>query len=201
MNVYQELRIRARQKRDEAVRDAQSIYKQIIKRIELVERSLGCPLRQQPVTPESVAQSIMRLMVADMPKDRAFEGGELAALLRDRYPERQIDTRTVRTYLHRLSVQGLVRRVSKPNGRLVQWAARECPIEVVPDEAAALVNVTEVVLRESGPLNLMQLTLAMQKHGTRPELKPRSLMEALRRSLCYNQGRFLKGRDGRWGVA
>jgi hypothetical protein len=58
-----------------------------------------------------------------------------------------------------------------------------------------------LVLRELGPMNILNLTVAILARGRRPEVKPRPLMESLRRALCQNQGRFRKDGVGRWGVA
>jgi hypothetical protein len=200
MNAYQQLRQRAKQARDESIRDAQSLYKQAIRRIELLEKSLGGGTPKQALTPEPVAKALMALMLEKMPQDRAFTSHELVDHLRRAFPEREIVVRTVRTYLHRMAISGDVRRVCKARGQTVQWAARDCPVESVPDEAAALTNVCDHVLRQSGPMTLMDLTMAVQKRGTRPGAKPRSLMESLRRAMCQHQGRFVKGEGGQWNI-
>jgi hypothetical protein len=201
MDAYTDLRNRARARRDETIREAHSLYKQALKRIDLLERSLGREKPKQAVVPEPEARRIMDLMVENMPKDRPFSSAELVELLRDLYPERDIAARTIRTYLHRLIVQGEIRRVCKPKGKEMLYAHKACTVETVPDQAAALTNVAEQVLQEAGPMTMLQLTLAIQDRGTRPDIKPHSLMQSLRRAIWDNQGRFVKGKDGRWNIA
>ncbi|MEX2307129.1 MAG: hypothetical protein WD738_06030 [Pirellulales bacterium] len=200
MDAYQQLRQRAKQRRDEAIREARSLYDQALKRIELLERSLGREMPKQTIVPEPDARRIMDLMVENMPMDRPFLAQELVELLRDLYPERDVAPKTVRAYLHRLIVRGEIRRVSRPKGKEVLYAAKTCTADGPPDAAAALINVAETVLREVGPMTMLQLTLAIQDRGTRPELKPHSLMQSLGRALRDNQGRFVKGKEGRWSA-
>jgi hypothetical protein len=72
MDAYTELRQRARSKRDETIRDANSLYKQAIKRIDQPERQLGRAMPMQAVVSEPDAQGIMELMLANMPKARVW---------------------------------------------------------------------------------------------------------------------------------
>lgn len=201
MNAYQQIRERARRKRDEAIRDARSEYDQTMKRIEVVERSLGAPLLKQVVIPEPEVRKIMDLILEVIPKDRPFTSIDVVELLRDYYPEREFKPNTVRTYMHRLALFNKLKRICRLRGTEVTWAAIDCPVKEPYDGSASLVDVAELVLKESGPMTMLQLTLAVQKRGMRPEAKPRSLMESLRRALCHNQGRFRKGIEGRWRMA
>jgi hypothetical protein len=200
MNTYTTLRDRAGANRDEAIRDANSLYKQALKRIDQLERQLGREIPRQAIVPEPEAKNIMDLMVENMPKDKPFMAQELVDLLRDLYPERDLSPKTVRTYLHRLLVRGEIKRVCRPKGKEVMYGHKDCTVEGNPDETAALTNVAELALREQGPMTTLQLTLAIQDRGTRPELTPHSLMQSLGRALRDNQGRFVKGKDGRWAA-
>jgi hypothetical protein len=201
MDTYTALRKRALAKRDEAIKDARSLYKQALRRIDQLERQLGREIPRQAIVPEPEAKKIMDLMLENIPKDRPFLAQELVELIRELYPERDVSPKTVRTYLHRLLVRGEIKRVCKPKGQEVMYGHRDCPAQGPPDEAAALTNVAETVLQEVGPMTMLQLTLAIQDRGTRPELKPHSLMQSLGRALRENQGRFVNGKDGRWGLA
>ena len=200
MDAYSTLRDKARVQRDTAIRDAQSLYKQTIKRIELLERSLG-NYKKQPVVPEPEQRAILALMREMIPKDRTFTMVEMAEMLRERYPDREFKTLTLKHYFHTLSVRGEIKRVAKLAGRQVTWADKDCDVQPTIDGAAELVYVAALVLEESGPMTMMELTLAIQSRGTRPDAKPRSLMVSLQRALWHNQGRFERAQGGRWGMA
>lgn len=65
-------------------------------------------------------------------------------------------------------------------------------------EGYTAVAAAEVVLAERGPLTLVEIAAEIQARGCRSGDDPRTLVENLRGSLKYHQGRFERGEDGRW---
>lgn len=60
------------------------------------------------------------------------------------------------------------------------------------------VDVAESVLRESGPLSLVELTLAVMARGHRSTDDPRTVSRAISNGLGYRKERFSRDEDGRW---
>ncbi len=64
--------------------------------------------------------------------------------------------------------------------------------------AMSAVAAAEVVLRERGPLTLVEIAAEVQARGCRAADEPRKLINNLRASLKYHATRFELGKDGRW---
>ena len=62
------------------------------------------------------------------------------------------------------------------------------------------VAAAEIVLAELGPLTLPEIAAEIQARGCKPGHCPRKLIEGLRASFRYHEGRFVRGEDGRWAV-
>jgi hypothetical protein len=60
------------------------------------------------------------------------------------------------------------------------------------------VDVAEAVLRESGPLSLVELTLAVMARGHRSTDDPRAVSRAISNGLGYRKGRFARDGEGKW---
>ena len=70
-----------------------------------------------------------------------------------------------------------------------------------PFSALTLLEAAERVLLEGRPLRMTELTIELQRRGCRAGDNPRKLAIAIRSAFYYHKGRFVRGRDGRWGVA
>lgn len=62
------------------------------------------------------------------------------------------------------------------------------------------IEAGEHVLRELGPMTLVELTIEVQRRGCRPGDAPRKLEHNLRVGLIYHSERFSRDREGRWGL-
>ena len=63
-------------------------------------------------------------------------------------------------------------------------------------------QAAELVLRDSGPLRLVELTVNVMQLGCRTDENPRTVANSIRCSLLYHakQGRFFRDEVGRWSV-
>ena len=62
------------------------------------------------------------------------------------------------------------------------------------------IKAAETVLRESGPLTIVELVIALQSRGCRSFDDPRKLAKCLRSSFYYHRERIRKDRQGRWAL-
>jgi len=88
--------------------------------------------------------------------------------------------RQLRTIDRRLKRPARPRRLLRTEGQLTAVAA------------------AEIVLRERGPLTLVEIAMAVQAMGVRAGDDPQVLLNNLRASFRYHEGRFVRGKDGRW---
>jgi hypothetical protein len=198
MDAYEQLKSQARDKRDAAISRARTEYRDTLGRIDSLRSDLGedvlaaKPQRTKP---------IIELIVELIPRNKGFTFADVHRALCDSEPGRQFNQLSVRTLLPKLEAQGIIRRVSKNQKGRVVWAAAGAKVQESPYGAMPLVDVAEHLLRESGPMTTVELVVAMQEHGHRADVNPRQLVAALRTSLRRYPGRFVRGGDGRWGVA
>jgi hypothetical protein len=73
------------------------------------------------------------------------------------------------------------------------------------DGANALRHLTaiaaaEAVLRERGPLTLVEIAVELQILGCRTQDTPRQIMRSLRESFRYHKDKFKQDADKRWSV-
>ena len=61
-------------------------------------------------------------------------------------------------------------------------------------------KAAETVLRESGPLTIVELVIALQSRGCRSFDDPRKLAKCIRAAFYYHRERIRKDRQGRWSV-
>lgn len=61
------------------------------------------------------------------------------------------------------------------------------------------IRAAELVLRDCGPMRLVELTLEVQRRGCRAGDDPASVQRAIRASLGYNRGKFVRDGD-QWRV-
>ncbi len=199
INPIQILQQQAATKRDEAIRQARLEYTQTLRLIDDLgerlfyeRRSAANRGRKRPITD---------LIIEAMPKSRPFQLREVLAKLRKSDPKRTFHEPTIRTLFKRLSDQGRILKVSKAARGYVLWAASECPpMDPGPFAALSLSDIAEQVLRESGPLRAVEVVLAVQEKGYRPDADQRSLLNNLSQAFKRNGHRFAVGTDGRWSA-
>lgn len=62
------------------------------------------------------------------------------------------------------------------------------------------VKAAETVLRELGPLSLVDIVLTIQSRGCRYADAPRAVMNAVRTGFRYHHDKFTQDAEGRWGI-
>jgi hypothetical protein len=195
MDAFETLRRQAVTRRDELINEARRHCRETLRWLEQVERRLTPP---KPTLPEQKRQAVCDLISEVMPKDRDFTTADLFALVTQAFPQRRLTVNNVRSSLGYMEDTDRVRR-----SRLVDAKIHWCAPDYVPHaktwNAETCATVAAKVLRERGPLRLMDLLVAVREAGFRSGDDPRKVRNALNKSLCTNPGRFK--RDGkRWGV-
>jgi hypothetical protein len=135
-----------------------------------------------------------------MPRDRRFTLPELIPLAQAAMLPRQTPSSTIRKGLRLLEQYGEVRRAQRGAYGCVQWEVCDGRQAELPLEAMRLPDVAAMLLELGGPMNLVELIIAMQRLGYRTEVRPQSLLHTLRWCLKGAPGRFVEGEDGRWRV-
>ena len=65
----------------------------------------------------------------------------------------------------------------------------------------SMVVAAEAILRERGPLTLLEIVAEAQARGCKREGDPRQLRELLRSGLKYHSTRFVRLEDGKWRLS
>lgn len=198
MDAFEALRKQAREKRNEAISLARAEYRQSIQQIDELQRGLGCGYRR---VSRSKTQPLQDLMLELIPKDRPFTVNDMVGWMKAKHPLRNFNTPTIRAIIPHLSERGVIHRVGRDAKGCVLWAAVGSKVKVSPYAAMPLTEVAEVILKERGPMRLVELVLAMQQAGFRKDADPRRLMQSLRWANKRYAGRFQVGEDGRWEMA
>lgn len=170
MDAYETLRQRARAKRDAAVRAAQAEFRQSVRRINELERKIGDGANP-PALGNAAKGEIVWTAVRDLiPKDREFTLEDMKRWLAENHSTRKFPISTVRASFRRLADQGLIRAVKRGRAAQVTWIAcnGDAPDDV-PFAALSLPEAAGVILRELGPMRDIELVLAMQQRGNRPD--------------------------------
>jgi hypothetical protein len=200
MDAINILRQQAAQKRDEAIKVARDEHRQTLRLID--ELAMQLFHETQPTRRgHERKRPIIDLIVDYMPKDRPFAIRELLAKLRKVDPKRIFHEPTFRTLFKRLIDQGRIRKVSKGDRGFILWAASECPeSDQGPLATVSISNAMESVLRELGPLKPVEIVLAVQERGYRPDSNRRVLLGTLSTAFKRNSDRFQQLDDGRWST-
>lgn len=87
----------------------------------------------------------------------------------------------------------------KPNGRPKhRYPAVKAKNQSLAKHTA--IGAAEAVLRELGPLTLVEIVLEMRLRGCRTEDDPRAIMRSVQTSFRYHADRFVRDAKGRWSV-
>jgi hypothetical protein len=180
------LREQAARKRDKAIQAARNEYRDTLKQIDQLGMRLSLDVRTFRGARRK--QPIHELIVQHMPKDRPFALRDLLPILSKAEPSRQFREQTIRVLFKRLIDEELVCKVRKSDHGFMLWRAPECPIdELGPLATVSVADAMEYALKREGPLRPVELLIAIQKYGYRPDAAPRNLLatlgQALKRSL------------------
>jgi len=199
MDAYEQLRQRARSKRDAAIRAAQSEFRQSVRRINELERKIGEGASPPPPGNAAKGRIVWTIIRSLIPQDREFTIDDMKRWLAENHSTRKFPASTVRASFRRLADQGLIRPVRRGHAAQVTWiACEDGSADDVPFASLSLPDAAEVVLRDFGPLREVELVLAIQQRGNRRDAPSGRVVKSLAKALQSNPGRFVCGDDGRW---
>jgi hypothetical protein len=195
MDAIDELRQYALSQRDETIRITRELCARRLAEIEQLRRNLGIEGR-------AVGGQPMSEMVCDLiPTDRTFTIREIIEGLRAADPEREFTLPSVNACIHGLKDSGMVKRVSRGDGGQAIWAAAALDVEEGEFGSMRMADVSAILIGERGPMTAVELVIAMQQRGYRPEANPNLLVRSLATTLKRAKGRFRADDKRRWRVA
>ncbi|MBA3483809.1 MAG: hypothetical protein H0T51_18550 [Pirellulales bacterium] len=203
MDAYDQLRKAAREKRDQAILEARLECQRTLHTI----KALRARITDKPLIENGVAvdepkrRKIIDVICEVMPQGYAFTMVELQDWVQQSESGRAVDRETLRTLLHTLKNEGVVRRVARAGHNAVTWEYVKPRSRELAFEAMLLPDAAAVVLGDTGPLRIMELVVALQSRGYRRDAKARTLLAAAGAALRRNRERFSCDEDRRWGLA
>ncbi len=182
--LFEELRALAAEARDKKLAEIRAEYGQTIADIaEMEQRMIGQPVA---VRPKSKADaSLVDLIAAVMPGDRYVTVDDVAGLLRAADPERQFNMPTIRATMHRLVVEGTIKKLTNPqHDKKVQY----CLPDFDGEPIRSLADWAEEVLRVSGkPMKSVEIMVAMTESGYELECIPAESVANLERAISTDK--------------
>ncbi len=197
MDQFAELRKQAIEKRNKAIYAARQEYRLAVQQIDELAHTLGVRYQGRIRTK---TKPVLKLIRELLPQDRLFTISDILDELRAHDPRRHFNPHSVRTFFPRLVELGEVRRVARNGCGHVLWAVPGLHVEDTEFGAMSLPEAAEKVLRETGPLKLLELVIELRRRGFRPHREPSKLMHSLKVAARTYPGRFSVGDDGRWAV-
>ncbi len=194
MEAFNELRRKAREKRDKAISQARNEYAATLRRIAALEQDL---FGKEPSSHRSIAACIDSVV----PTDRAFTTVDILAALEAMDPKREWRRRSVDNHIARLRARGIVRRVKKSqNTQPAIYVRVGVEVQPLPFEDMTLPEVVTQVLADRQPMRQTDLVVAMLDAGYQTTMTPKNLRNAVGVALHRDRKRFRQV-DGEWAVA
>jgi DNA-binding transcriptional ArsR family regulator len=192
MEVFNELRKLAREKRDKAIHEAKGAYEATLARIAALEQDL---LGRDLSSHKTIAACIDSVV----PTDRPFTTQDIIAGLEAIDPRRNWRKRSIDSHIARLRERGLVRRVRKSqNTSPAVYVRVGVAVEAVPFEDMTLPEVVAKVLSERQPLRTAELTVAMLEAGYQTTMTAKNLRAAV--GVVLRKHRRFRETKGTWAV-
>jgi hypothetical protein len=195
MDAFETLRRQAIVRREAAIDEARRKCQEIIRWVNKLEKQLVPP---PPSKPEQKREAFCDALLRLMPKDREFTTVELFHVARKALPQRRLSVEKVRSSLAYLEESDRVRRIRLVNAT-IQWGGPWFVEKTKQWVQPTCAKEAEKVLRERGPLRILDLLVAIREAGFRADDDPRKVQSALARALCMNP-RFKKVEGRRWGL-
>jgi pentatricopeptide repeat protein len=63
------------------------------------------------------------------------------------------------------------------------------------------IQAAYALLSEGQPMTAVEIVVAMQERGCRPNDDPEKLLRTVRENFRWHSDKFTQGAEGRWGVA
>lgn len=188
MQAFNELRKRARDKRDKAIALIRQDYDQTLARIAALEQDiLGRDL--------STHRTISSCINAAIPNDRPFTIPDVLHALEAADPRRVWRKRSIENHMSRLRERGVVRRLRKHRG--VESAVYVCngvDVEAEPFEDKTLSDVVAEVLGNRR-MTITELAVAVLEAGYVTTMNDRTLRTSI--GVILRKGAF-KLEGGKW---
>ncbi|HTQ41006.1 MAG TPA: hypothetical protein VMJ32_18470 [Pirellulales bacterium] len=193
MEAFNELRRKAREKRDKAIYAIKDAYETTLVRIAALEQDiLGKDL--------SGHKSIAECINSVLPSDREFTTVDVMASLEAMNSRRVWQRHSIDSHISRLRERGIVKRLTKAKGpQPAVYVRVGVDHQPAPFEDMRLVDVAAQVL-QGRSLNITELAVSMLEQGYRTTMTQRGLRNALAVAMKKNRGWFAE-RSGKWSVA
>jgi HB1, ASXL, restriction endonuclease HTH domain len=198
---YEELRKQAAAKRDKIIQAAQQEYRVAVRRIRALHK-LVTGDHHPAIRPPRRAKdrTLTELLVEVLPSNRAFTVADACELVYDDPLGCKYKETSIRSQLTMLANVGRLHKVGRRSGHIL-WSRTEAGIEPAVFGTLTTCEIAEQIIRERGPLRLMEIVMIMKERGYRPEEPNHTTYAIMRRSMTRISGRFVKDNRGRWGVA
>lgn len=198
MDAYEQLRQRARAKRQAAIRKAQAECRLSLRRINELERKIGEGASPPPPGNAAKGLIVWETVSSLVPPAGEFTIDDMQRWLAENHSTRKFPISTVRATFRRLLDQGKIRQVRRAHAGKAVYAACEGVAAEMPFAALSLPDAAAIVLGELGPLRDSDLVLAIQERGNRTDTAPSRLIRSVAKTLRDNPERFSCWDDGRW---
>ncbi len=177
MTPFDELRADVKKQRDTAIKTARDAYEQAMKDIASLERRIGPPPTKRPR--RNKPRSLINLAVDCLPHDRTFDIDELRASVMAADASRKPSQATMRSCVHRLVRQGVLKRVQNSRGRQkAQFAVASLEIDREPTLREWVERVTSDADGPPEPDEVRMLDA-----GYQPDCEPREVLGSVRRVI------------------
>jgi hypothetical protein len=188
MKPFIELRQLATERRDKAIRAAQSEYRKTLKDIASMERRLGLVTltryedRRPPLT---------EAILAVIPQDQPFSLDDVCQRLSAADPVRTFTKGSIRSTICVLVNRGDIKRVQNNGGtRCAAYAASSLNCA---EPESSMFDRAEAILRDAGqPMTVTEIVVAMIEQGFNAAIEPNRATDSLRRGLTRRTDRFRK---------
>lgn len=183
--LFEDLRKLAGDARDRKLTEIRAEYSQVIADIAAMEqRLIGKPVAHRPKSKADMA--LIELIADVMPSERYVTVDDVAGLLRAADPERQFNLPTIRATMHRLVVEGTIKKLSNPqHDKKVQY----CLPGFDGEPIRSLADWAEQILRETGkPMRAVEIMVAMTESGYELECPPAEAVKHLESAMRLNNG-------------
>lgn len=116
MKAFDELRALAKRIRDNSIESARDEYERTMQDIAALELRLAPPAKiERPATPRSL--TLINLILSCIPRDREFDVNAMRGWIREADSNRNPSADVVRTNLHRLMRQGVLKQTQRAVGK------------------------------------------------------------------------------------
>jgi hypothetical protein len=186
---FNALRLKARERRDEALAKVQGEYEAILAQIATLEYDLqgGRPSRREPLSAS---------VQAAIPADEPFTIADIVGRLEGLEPGRIVRRKSVCNYIATLTERGLLRRLERHRGHAPSlYVVAGANVPARPFEGMTLAAVMREVLVE--PMNQTELTVCILEGGYHTTASKKTLRKQVGEMLAMPGSGFRK-EGGKW---